>query len=117
MDIYRSRQRWDGSFARATLVAELNTLSADFMPNVRRDGLEIVFNSNRPGGLGGQDIYTATRRHVSDPWSAPINVGPNVNTAGNETRSSLSGDGKRLHFGRDGEIYVSSRTKAVGHHH
>jgi len=117
MNIYRSRQRWDGSFARATLVAELNTPSADFMPNVRKDGLEIVFNSNRPGGLGGQDIYSASRRRTSDPWSAPVNLGPNVNTAGNETRSSLSGDGKRLHFGRDGEIYVSSRTKAHGHHH
>lgn len=116
MNIYQSRMRWNGSFATATLVAELNTPSADFMPNVRRDGLEIVFNSNRPGGLGGQDVYSASRRRTSDPWSAPVNLGPNVNTAGNETRSSLSGDGKRLHFGRDGEIYVSSRTRH-GHHH
>jgi hypothetical protein len=32
-----------------------------------------------------------------------------VNTAGNETRSSLSRDGERLHFGRDGNIFVSTR--------
>jgi hypothetical protein len=54
------------------------------------------------------------RSSTSDPWSPPVNLGPNVNTAGNETRSSLSGDGERLHFGRDGEIYVSTRTKVTG---
>jgi Tol biopolymer transport system component len=114
MNIYMSRQRVDGSFAPATLVDELNTASADFMPNVSRDGLEIVFNSNRPGGAGGQDVYTASRASTNDPWSEPVNVGTNVNTAGNETRSSLSGDGERLHFGRDGEIYVSIRHKVTG---
>lgn len=109
MNIYVSRRRLDGSFAPATLVSELNTPYADFMPNVRRGGLEIVFNSNRPGGFGGQDVYTASRHRTSDPWSTPVNVGPNVNTAGNESRSSISGDGRRLHFGRDGDVFVSAR--------
>jgi hypothetical protein len=108
-DIYMSRRAADGSFGAPTLVAELSTAAHDFMPNVRKDGLEIVFNSNRPGGLGGQDVYTSTRASTSDPWSAPVNLGGAVNTAGNETRSSLSWDGERLHFGRDGEIYVSTR--------
>lgn len=117
MNIYMSRQRADGSFEQATPVSELNTAAADFMPNVSRDGLEIVFNSNRPGSIGGsQDVYTSSRSSTSDPWSPPVNLGPNVNTAGNETRSSLSGDGERLHFGRDGEIYVSTRTKVTGSH-
>lgn len=117
MNIYVSRMRWNGTFRPATLVAELNSPAADFMPNVRRDGLEIVFNSNRtdlPGAQGGQDIYVATRKRTSDPWSTPVNLGPNVNTAGNETRASLSGDGKRLHFGRDGDVHVSRRS-ASGH--
>lgn len=109
MDIYASRMRRDGTFAPAAPVAELNTTSGDFMPNVRWDGLEIVFDSNRAGGQGGRDVYAATRRRTSDPWSAPVNLGTNVNTAGNETRSSVSGDFKRLHFGRDGDIYVSER--------
>jgi hypothetical protein len=113
-DIYVSRQRSDGSFAPATVVAELSTDFEDFMPNVSRNGLEIVLNSNRPGGYGLQDVYTAHRTSTSDPWSTPVNVGPNVNTAGSETRSSLSGDGTRLHFGRDGDIYVSTRSKVTG---
>lgn len=110
-DIYVSRQRADGSFAPATAVSELNTPVHDFMPNIRKDGLEMVFNSNRAGGFGGQDVYTATRQRTSDPWSGVANLGPNVNTAGNETRSSLSWDGTRLHFGRDGDIQVSTRPR------
>jgi hypothetical protein len=110
-NLYVSRRQADGDFAPATPVAELNTAAHEFMPNVRKDGLEIVFNSNRPGGFGGQDVYTASRDSVADAWSAPVNVGTHVNTAGNETRSSLSWDGLRLHFGRDGEIFVSVRTR------
>ncbi len=110
-DIYMSRQLSDGSFAPATAVAELNTSVHDFMPNVRKDGLEIVFNSNRAGGFGGQDVYTASRASTSDPWTTAVNLGSNVNTAGNESRSSLSWDGLRLHFGRDGDIQVSTRSR------
>ena len=44
-------------------------------------------------------------------WSAPVNAGANVNTAGNETRATLSFDGLRLHFGRDGDIFVSHRQR------
>jgi len=81
------------------------------VPNVRRDGLEVVSNSNRggAGSFGGQDVYSSTRASTADPWSSPANLGSAVNTAGNETRSSLSWGGQRLHFGRDGEIFVSSR--------
>jgi hypothetical protein len=110
-DIYVSRQRADGSFEPETAVAELNTAVHDFMPNVRKDGLELVMNSNRAGGFGGQDVYTSTRARTTDPWSTPVNLGPNVNTTGNETRSSLSWDGSRLHFGRDGDIQVSTRER------
>ncbi len=109
MDIFVSKLNNDGSFEPAVRVDELSTEYDDRMPNVSRDGREIVFSSNRPGGVGSQDVYTAYRHTTNQPWSVPINVGPNVNTAGSETRASLSGDGKRLHFGRDGEIYVSTR--------
>jgi hypothetical protein len=117
MDIYAARMRTDGTFEPAERVAELSTVGfADFMPNVSRDGLEIVFNSNRlaDGAQGGQDVYTATRSSTNDPWSAPVNVGTSVNTAGNESRASLSGDGHRLHFGRDGDVYVSTRPTQTG---
>jgi Tol biopolymer transport system component len=113
-DIYVSRMRADGSFGPATAVDELNTASNDQMPNVTRDGLEIVFATDRPGSLGALDIYTATRASTSDPWSTPVNLGSAVNTIGGESRPSLSGDRERLHFGRGGDIWVSTRSKATG---
>ncbi len=43
-------------------------------------------------------------------WTAPRNLGDAVNTPGVEQRATLSADGRRLYFGRDGDIYVSSRS-------
>jgi hypothetical protein len=110
-DVYVSVMALDGSFGPATLVAELSTAANDQMPNVSRDGLEIVFVSDRTGGAGALDIWTATRASTADAWSAPVNL-TDINTSGGESRPSLSGDGRRLHFGRGGEIWVSER--AVG---
>jgi hypothetical protein len=115
-NIYRSVQEADGSFAAPTPVVELNTASEDARPNVRKDGREIVFDSTRPGGLGGPDIWAATRASVNDPWSPPVNLGANINSGAPDTRASLSWDGHTLVFGsaRDGgkgssDIYFSTR--------
>jgi len=99
-DIVASREIGDGVFAAATPVAELNSTAGDFRPNVRKDGLEIVFDSNRSGTLGGQDLYFATRASVDDLWSTPINAGALLNTAATESRGSFSWDGATLYFGR-----------------
>jgi hypothetical protein len=109
-DIYVSVMQADGSFGPGSLVEELSTAANDQMPNVSRDGLEIVFASDRTGGSGAFDIWTASRESISDPWSAPVNLGGNVNTAAGETRPSLSSDASRLHFGRLGDIWVSERS-------
>lgn len=110
-DIYVSRVLWNGTVLPGARVAELSTAADDRMPNVRSDGLEIVFSSTRQG-FNAQDIYVATRARTSDPWSAPARIeDPAINTAGSETRASLSEDGTRLYFGRDGDVYVSTRAR------
>jgi len=108
-DIYMSAMRADGSFAPATMVSELSTAANDQMPNVSRDGREIVFASDSGNTPGVFDIWTSTRDSTGDAWSAPTKLGGNVNTAASETRPSLSADGRRLHFGRLGDIWVSER--------
>jgi hypothetical protein len=114
-DIYVSQMRPDGTFAPGAPVSELNLAGFnDQMPNVSRDGLEMVFASDRTGGAGLFDIYVATRTTTADPWSAPVNLGPAVNTGASETRPSLSGDRERLHFGRLGDIWVSTRVQVTG---
>lgn len=122
-DIYVSRQRPDGTFGPGERVAGVNLnlpTHDDQMPNVSRDGLEMVFASNRPGGAGSFDVYTTHRATTSEPWSEPVNVGRSVNTDRPETRPSLSGDRQRLHFGRPhvlggpADIWVSTRLKLTG---
>jgi hypothetical protein len=115
-DIYASEQASNGSWGSAAPVTELNSTFSDFRPNVRKDGLEVVFDSNRAGGSGGQDLWTATRESVHDAWSAPINL-VNLNTPFDELRASFSWDAKTLYFGRTGglggsmDLWVTTRTR------
>jgi hypothetical protein len=119
-DLYSSE--WHGgAFGPAALVPGVNSASDDGQPNVRRDALELFFYSNRPGGMGSNDIYSAARTRASDSWSAPANLGPNVNTAAAETRPSLSWDGGTLYFGSNratgegsSDIYVTTRSSIFG---
>ncbi len=116
-DVFVSERQNGARFGPATPVAELNDATAnDIQPNVRADGLELVFSSNRAGTAGGQDVWSATSSSVDAGWSAPVNLGPAVNTAAGETRPSLSKDGTQLLFGRspgpDGmsDIYLTTRS-------
>jgi Tol biopolymer transport system component len=90
-------------------VTELNSAAVDQMPNVSRDGSEVVFASSRGGNM---DIYTATFNANTGLWSTPVPVAA-VNTPEPESRPSLSADGKRLYFGRGAtaDIYVSTRVE------
>ena len=124
-DIFVSRMGAGGTFGPAELVLELSDPAAnDIQPNVRKDGREVVFSSNRTGGKGSQDIWVATRENGGGPWSQPINLAnlgdssQQVNTSQSETRPSLSWDGDTLYFGRapaaggPGDVYVTTREKA-----
>jgi hypothetical protein len=120
-DIYVSEVLPDGTLADPVPADGLNTDMNDFRPNLRRDGLEIVFDSNRPGGLGGLDIWFATREQATHAWSLPVNAGSNVNSGANETRPFLSWSATSLYFGtnRTGiegvvDIFVATRAKAHG---
>ncbi len=121
-DIYRSRRGRGGRFGPPVPVKELNTEFDDRMPNVRADGLEIVFSSLRltdARGIdrqGGFDVYVSRRSSTRKKWSPPVNLGPAVNGPGNETRATISWDGERLYFGRDGDIYSSMRTRVRSGH-
>jgi hypothetical protein len=110
----------DDDFGPAQPVAELNDSSAnDIQPNVRKDGRELVFSSNRAGGHGSQDIWVSTRSTVEDPWSVPANLGSTINSAASESRPSLSWDADTLLFGRapgpegSSDIFVTTREGAA----
>lgn len=93
----------------------------------RRDGLEMLITSNRPGTAGGLDLWVSTRGSVQDPWSAAIDVNSDnvnkggdslVNTAANDGAPALSWDGQTMIFysnkagGFGGnDLYISTRQK------
>ena len=99
INLYLSRMVGDKSFGPAELVPGVNSDADDMQPYVRRDGRELVFASNRSGGQGSFDIWSASRDSIADFWSTPVNLGSNVNSAASESRPSLSWDGKMLLFG------------------
>ena len=110
-DLYMSTSH-GGVYQAGTAIPGVNTTSQDGQPNVRRDGLELFFYSDRPGAAGN-DIYSASRSSVFDAWGTPVNLGPAVNSAGAESRPSLSWDGTTLYFGStragSSDIYVTTR--------
>lgn len=70
-------------------------------PYLSSDGSELYFVSDKPGGLGGMDIYVCKRE--AGKWSDAVNLGPSVNTRGNERTPVISQDGL-LYFSSDGLI-------------
>jgi hypothetical protein len=84
--------------------------------SISPDGLTLWFESPRPGGLGGADVWMTTRPTISDPWGPPVNLGPPVNGAFDDGDPSISDDGRILFFtsGRPGgygsyDLWVSTR--------
>ena len=119
LDIYASpRGDEDGAFGPGVLVDELNSSGRDSRTAIRRDGLEILLASDRPGGLGDRDLYVATRANTLDAWSTPVNLGPVVNSAARDGAPALSFDGTTLYFfsrrlGGFGasDLYVTTRQR------
>ena len=103
----------------AVLISELSDpIATDQGPTLRSDGREVFFFSTRPGGVGGADLWTSTRRSVHDPWSPPVNLEAPLNSTAAEQQPSLSSGGLTLLFAssRAGgfggtDIWVSTRTR------
>jgi len=80
------------------LGSTVNSSAAEGPPSISTDGLSLFFESDRPGGYGGNDIYVSTRATIDDPWGEPVNLGPTVNSSVWDWFPSLSADGLSLFF-------------------
>lgn len=115
--IYVSKRGNDGSWGTPMAVSELNMDGYNTSrPNVSADGRVMVFDSDRPGGLGSFDVWAAHRATARGPWSDPVNLGPAVNSEAGDTRATLSRDGRRLYVGSSragfeggSDLFVSER--------
>jgi peptidoglycan-associated lipoprotein len=72
-------------------------------PALSPDGHTLYFVSDMAGGAGGKDIWSVTRNEAGDSWSKPKNLGPDINTSGNELFPYVRSDGT-LYFSSDGLI-------------
>jgi hypothetical protein len=99
-DLYRAGVKRDGrTDGPAQPITELNAPEFnDAAPTLRADAREILFWSQRPGGLGGIDIWVSTRQSVNHPWSPPQNAGPPLNTAVDDVHPELTQDARTLFF-------------------
>jgi Tol biopolymer transport system component len=76
----------------------VNSSGDDKSPFISADGLTLFFASDRPGGYGGRDIYITSRQTTDADWSAPVNLGPTVNSSADEVYPRMSADGLQLYF-------------------
>ncbi len=79
----------------------VNTRHWESQPSLSADGRTLFFVSDRPGGLGGKDIWI-TRRDSSNQWTTPINLGAPVNSWADDISPFIHVNGQTLFFASDG---------------
>lgn len=99
-DIYMSVRQGGRWGQPRNMGAPVNSRYWESFPSLSIDGYTLYFASNRPGGYGGTDIWCCTLEEGR--WSEPKNLGPAVNTKGNETAPYIHFDDKTLYFASDG---------------
>lgn len=117
VDLYMSRFV-NGQWVEPRLIPVSDSASWDGSPAFSRDGRTLYFCSNRPGGVGGLDIYRANM-DASGRFSRPVNMGKDVNTPGDEMFPYVGPDSK-LYFASDGhpglgklDVFVATRSQGV----
>ena len=97
------QQRRFGRFSEwsqpVSLGPVVTSTNSEWWPAIAPNGLSLYFSSNRPGGLGNQDIYVTRRASLDSPWGAPVNLGPKFNSTARDNSVTMSRDGHWLIFG------------------
>jgi peptidoglycan-associated lipoprotein len=117
VNLYFTRYR-NGQWSEPRPIAMNDPKSWDSTPALTPDGNTLYFSSTRPGGFGGMDLYTA-KLNRRGRWVDVRNLGPEINTPGNEAYPFISEDGS-LYFSSDGhpgfgkiDIFKASRQSGL----
>lgn len=100
-DIYKVTKTKTGWSVPKNLGKNINSDYWDSAPSIAPDGQSLYFCSNRTGGYGGIDIYVAYKNEKGY-WEEAINMGPTINTAGDEQAPFIHADNKTLYFSSNG---------------
>ena len=96
-DLYQSFLTKQGWSTPENLGNRINTEFWESAPTLSPDKRDFYFTSNRPDGYGGNDIYVSHRR-MDGQWGEPENLGPIINTAGDESTPFIHADNQTLYF-------------------
>jgi Tol biopolymer transport system component len=118
-DIYVSkRASLTSAFGTATVVSELTTRQQEGTAFLLWDDLTLYFSSERPGGVGGRDIWVAKRPTPTSPFGTPTDV-TELNSTSWEHLPSFTSDGLVVFFSSDRnggiwDIFTASRSTPTG---
>jgi len=102
-DLYWSKrigQKWSRP---RNFGAPVNTSAWETQPSMASDGQTIYFVSSRSGGYGGMDIWK-TRMTAEGEFAVPENLGPTINTPGDDAAPFIHSDGRTLYFASNGRV-------------
>ena len=77
----------------------INSVDYEDGPYVAPDESFLIFESQRPEGVGGSGDLYISFKNSSGGWNIPVNMGPRINSAATERFARLSPDGQYLFFG------------------
>lgn len=95
---YNTPSGWSEPFNAG---ANINTEFWESSPSLSPDKNTLYFSSNRPGGYGGKDLYVSYRQ-PNGKWSPAVNMGPSINTKGDELAPFIHADNQTLYFTSNG---------------
>jgi outer membrane protein OmpA-like peptidoglycan-associated protein len=100
-DIYKSVKSSNGNWSKPRPLKEINTKHWEGSLCLSADGNTLYFSSDRPGGFGESDLYSATKDQQGR-WSNITNMGPTINTPLDEDAPYIYKDNKTFFFSSKG---------------
>ena len=103
-DLYIAYKTKNGGWTEPENMGPIvNTDFWESSPSLSPDKKDLYFSSNQPGGYGGKDIWV-THRHTNGRWGRPVNLGPEINTDGDEACPFIHADNHTLYFNSNGHM-------------
>jgi outer membrane protein OmpA-like peptidoglycan-associated protein len=116
-DLYISYLTPEGWSTAENLGSTINSEFWEAGPSLSPDKRDLYFASRRPGGFGGSDIYVS-HRMPNGRWGEPENMGPVINTVGDEYTPFIHADNQTLYFTSNGhqgyggdDLFLSRKDK------
>ena len=101
-DLYISYKNKNGEWSEAeNMGRDINTDAWESAPSLSPDKRDLYFSSTRPGGYGGSDIWVSHKTE-NGRWQKPVNLGPTINTNGDDGCPFIHADNQTLYFNSNG---------------